>query len=109
MRIGAGTHSRIADGRCIKREQTVCSQAQIIECRQLHDEVMRMLSVIDWLAKSRFSLLKKQRIEAIGDSCRLQAEHGAESKLASPDLALRHGHKPIGGKHFVIAARIALL
>ena len=71
----------------------------------------RVLAVINRLCQALFLPAGRAADQkAIGiDGCRLQAEHGAERKLASPDLPLRHGHKPVGGKHFVIAARAALL
>src|SRR5438874_2585020 len=108
MRVSAWSHGRIADRRGIKRKQAVFSQAQVVQSGQLHDEVVGVLPVIDRLAERRLSLLEKQRIEALRYGCRFQAEHGSERKLAAPDLALRHGHKPVGGKHFVITAWAAL-
>ena len=70
---------------------------------------MGMLAIIDRLAESRLALLEKQRDRSAGHGCRLQAEHGSECELASPDLALRHGHEPVGGKNLVITARPGLL
>src|SRR6266571_2283830 len=108
MRVSAWTHGRISHRRGIKRKETVFSQPQVVQRGHLHDEVVRMLPVIDRLAESRLSLLEKQRIEALRYGCRLQAEHGSERKLAAPDLALRHGHKPVGRKNFVVATWAAL-
>src|SRR5579864_1884608 len=68
-----------------------------------------MLPVIDRLSEGRLSLLKKQRVKALRYGSRLQAEHRPERKLAASDLALGHGHKPVGGKNFVIASWAALL
>src|SRR6476661_3006128 len=109
MGIRAWPHGWIADRRSIKREQRIFSESQIVERGQFHDEVMRMLAVIDRLAERRFTLLEQKRVEALRHGCRLQTEHGPKCEFAPANLSLCHGHEPVGGKNFVITPWAALL
>src|SRR6185312_9277913 len=109
MRIRAWPHGRIANRSGVKRKQRVVPQREVVERGQFHEEIVRVLAVINRLAESRFTLLEQKWIETLGHGCRFQAEHSAECKLAVANLALRHGHEPVGGKNLVVAARAALL
>src|ERR1700749_3047879 len=84
MRIGAWPHRWISNRGCIKRKQRIVPQAQIIERSELHDEIMRVLAVIDRLAKGSFTLLEKQWIETLRHGRRFKAQHGAKRKLSVP-------------------------
>src|SRR5579864_233495 len=109
VRVGRRTDSGITHRRCIKREERMLAELNVIERRQLHKEIMRVLSVCDGAPKSGLTLLKKLRIKAMGDGGRLQTDHGAQGKLSGPQLMLRHAHDPVGGEYLVGAAWPALL
>src|SRR5438046_2515771 len=71
---------------------------------------MRMLPVDDRPSKRGLALLKEFRITPLGNSRRLEAEHGTKCQCAIlADLPLRHRHEPVSGKDFVRSARATLL
>src|SRR5579864_1308349 len=84
MSVGRGTHGGIAHGSCVEGKKRVLSEAQIVDRGQLHEEVVRMLAVIDGLAVRRLALLEKLRIALSGDGSRLQAQHGAQGDRPRP-------------------------
>src|SRR5262249_34625185 len=73
------------------------------------EEIMRVLAIVDRLAEGRLSLLKQKRVEALGHSGGLQADHGAERELGASKATVRPRHKPVGGEEFVINPRASLL
>ncbi len=75
MRISHRPERRIAHRSEIELEPGVRAQLPHIVEAEAHDEIVRMLSVHDGLAESRFAGLEQQRIAAIGDGGRLQAQH----------------------------------
>src|ERR1700748_3905303 len=84
MLIRWRAHGRVADRRCIKRKQSVFADLVVIEPGNLHEEIMRMLAVIDRIAECRFTLLKQLRIETLGDCGGVKADHGPKRKLSPP-------------------------
>ena len=99
----------IADRRSIERKRGILRQLVIVERGQFHEEVMRMLSVNNWAAVSRLSLLEQLRVAAARDRRRLQAQHGSPGQSSFAERSLRHWHEPIRGKEFVRATRACLL
>src|SRR6185312_9578656 len=81
MRVSDWAHRRIAHGRGVNREESLFADLPVVECGNFHDEVMRMLSVIDRAPKGRFTLLEKLGVETICDGRRLQAQHGTKCEL----------------------------
>src|SRR5262249_20213283 len=72
-------------------------------------DVVRVLSVNDWLAVRSFTLLEKQRVLPLGYCCRLKAEHRAQRQLSSAKRTLRHWHEPVRREELVISAGTGLL
>src|SRR5215472_6129269 len=68
-----------------------------------------MLTAHDGLAKGCLALLKKKRVAAIRDRCRLQAEHQPSCEGPRSELMLSRSHKPVRRKEFVSTPRAALL
>src|ERR1035437_472860 len=77
MRVSGRANCGIAYGRKIKAEESVLSQMDVIKTCELHEEVVRMLTVRNRNSVGRFAFLKQQRIALAGDGRRLQAEHGS--------------------------------
>jgi hypothetical protein len=50
---------RVSDRSKVERKQALASQLQIVKRGNLHDEIMGMLSVGNWLSEGRFSLLEQ--------------------------------------------------
>src|SRR5216684_1191688 len=89
----------------VERKQAFASQLQVIKRADLHDEIMWMLSVGDWLSEGCFSLLEEYRITAFCHGRRLETQHGACREKARPERTLDHAHKPVCCEEFVSAAR----
>src|SRR5581483_2746528 len=85
------------------------AQIQVVQGGELHNEIVRMLTVDNGPAKSSFSLLKQFRIVPAGHGCRFKAQHGADGKRSWTQLALCHWHKPVGREDLVRTTRAALL
>ncbi len=66
---------------------------------------MGVLAVDDGLAVGGFALLEEERVVALADGAGLEGEHGAEGEFAAvavgSEVALGHGHDPVGGEEGV--------
>src|SRR5215469_1940213 len=105
MWIGRRSDGGIAYGSEIKGEQVAFADRQIINRGQLHEKVVRMLSICNRQSISRFTLLEQQRVTFAGHSCGLKAEHRPGRKLSLTEGPRRHRHEPVGGIELVSAAR----
>src|SRR5260370_19838294 len=109
VRISRWPHSRVADRCKIEREHGFLVQLVVIECSQLHEEVVRVLAVNDWFSECGFALLEQLWITLGGNCCRLQTQHGSQGQSSTSEVSLRHGHEPVRGKELVCATRARLL
>src|SRR5579862_6262754 len=109
MWISLRANSGIANRRDIKRQQCIFGELPIIEKREFHEKVVRMLTVHDGLTERSFAELEKLRILPVRNRGRLQAEHPARSQSSWTPGALRHGHQPACSKNLIRAARAGLL
>ncbi len=75
MRVGRGPYGWTSFWSDIERVQAFVALLQVVQGRQLHEEVVGMLSVFDGLVVSRFALLEEQRVLFAGDGCRFKREH----------------------------------
>src|SRR6185437_2836465 len=73
---------RVADGREIRFEHGVIGNRPRIMKPQSHHQIVRVLPVLDRLAESSLASLKKERILAVADCCRLGAQHYVEKEVA---------------------------
>jgi hypothetical protein len=104
VRIGGGTDGGVADGSGIEAEETVLSEANVVESSDLHEEVVWMLAVDDRFAEGGLSLLEELGVLASGDRRGFKGEHGSQGKLAGTKFAHGHRHDPVGGEELVRAA-----
>src|SRR5580658_7080476 len=109
MGKGLWPQRRIAHRSRIQAHQHVRPNLTVIKCGQLHEEIVRMLTIYDWFAERCFSLLKKFWIKSSGDRCRFKAEHGAQRQLTRAIASLSHRHHPVHREELVVAPRPGLL
>src|ERR1700722_13199778 len=70
----------------VEAEQSACSQREIVERGQFHEEIVGVLAVDNGQAVGRFALLEEQGIAFAGDGRRLEAEHAAQGELADAEF-----------------------
>src|SRR5688572_485522 len=58
-------------------------QLALIDARCLHEEIVRMLPVVDGTAVARFARRKQIRIAALADGGALDAEHRSKAEKAA--------------------------
>jgi len=109
MRERDRPHRRLADGRRVQRDADAIGDRALEESGELHDEIVRVLSVVQRLALVRLSGLEEQGITLTAQRPRLGAAHRAELELARRGLPRRHEHRPVQARHVVDAARAVLL
>src|SRR5260370_36542939 len=64
VRVRHRAQGRVPDRSKIERKKAFASQLQVVKRGYLHNEIMWMLSVGDWLSERCFSLLEEYRITA---------------------------------------------
>ena len=70
-------------------------QRRVVLGRQLHDQIVRMLAVVDRLAVALLARGEQVGIAAARDGERLEAEHAAERQSPAREGPLRHAHEPV--------------
>src|SRR5208282_743658 len=96
--------------RCsVKRKQSLFPDLAVVHRRQLHKEVMGMLTIHDGKSERSFALLEQLGVASLGDCCRFEAQHRSYGKGPIPELPLSHRHEPICREQFVPATRAGLL
>ena len=78
-------------------------------CRELHEQIVRMLIVDERLSLERFADLKQLAIPFLADGQRVQAEHGVDREIGRSHLSLEHTHPPVRHPHLVASARPTLM
>src|ERR1700720_2198513 len=58
VRISKRPHGRVAHGRSVERQQSICAQFVVVERSQLHEEIVGMLTIHDGMSEGGFALLK---------------------------------------------------
>src|ERR1700722_6880077 len=110
MRISDRPERGVAHGSDINFQPDVPAELSYVMETEPHDEIVRMLPVDDGLPVGSFSSLEEQRIAAISDGGRLQAQHQIHLERAVLASAMfRRSHEPIGGIELVASARPGLL
>ena len=75
MRIGNRPERRVANRCYVQVECRVLRELARIMETERHNKIVRMLRIHQRRAVSGFARLEKQRIAAVCNGCRLQAEH----------------------------------
>src|SRR5919198_1801630 len=99
---------RLAGGGEVELDAKTRRERAFVHRGQLHPEIMRMLAVNERLALVALAALQQQRIAAVGDGCRIQAEHRSSLHPPTEDVTTRHHHRPVERAELLIAAWSAL-
>src|SRR5437867_13312619 len=78
VRIGGWSESRLTDRTAIEKQPCAFAQPKIVAACDLHEQIVRMLSINNRQSIRGFARLKEFRIPALGDSSRFKAKHGTE-------------------------------
>src|SRR6266496_4154934 len=84
----------------VGKPSAALSQSHRVLRRQLHPQIMRMLSIDERLAPESFPSLKEQRRTATRKREWLKAEHPAQLQGPFAELVKSHRHKPISRFEF---------
>src|SRR5437764_13077280 len=107
MWIGYWSERRIAHRSDVDVTNGFRGDRNCIFSSQLHEEIVRMLRIVDRKVVDRFARLKELRI-LLTHRRRLEAEHRAKHQAALAQWTIRHPHHPIRREEFVRSARAGL-
>ena len=109
VRIGGWSESRLTNRTAVDEQPCAFAQPKIVAACNLHEQIVRMLSINKRQSIRGFARLKEFRIPAVGDSSRFQAKHGTERQRVAAEITRKHRHQPINREQFVRPARPCLL
>ena len=95
VRIRSGTEGRLASGPAIELPPHCGDQGPIVFRRELHEQIVRMLSIVNGFALADLAGGKQIGVAAARNRQRLQAEHRVEAEAAAANLAHGHSHHPV--------------
>src|SRR5690242_13535900 len=75
-----------------------------VDRRQLHEEIVRVLSIMQRLAVIGLARLEQQRVASRPDGPWLGAHHAPELEATAADIATGHEHCPVDATELVVAA-----
>ena len=90
------------------REAGTASDGDPPDCRELREEIVRMLVVDERRAIERLPDLKDLTIAVLTDGGRVEAEHPGERHHAFAGASGRHAHPPVRHDELLASARTAL-
>src|SRR5690349_23926779 len=97
VREGDRAERRLAHRGEIKEESEVSRYRSIVAGRQLDEEIVRVLAVVQRGAAVGFTGLEEERVAATSHGPRLGAEHGSQLEASLAQVAARGEHAPIDG------------
>src|SRR5512147_636804 len=95
MRVRDGAERRLG---CRSTEQLPADGAderRIVPRRDLHEQIVRMLAVVNRLSTTQLAGREQVRITATANCPRLEARHATQSEAAASGAAFRHYHQPV--------------
>src|SRR5206468_13051750 len=115
VRAGVPVHERgrsqgwLAGEPAMDEERAIAAR-HAVRARELHEQVVRVLSVDERrTAVRRLTGLKEQWIALLADRTWLEREHGAKPQGAGPKGALGHPHAHVVAEDLLAAAISALV
>ena len=109
VHVGHGADRGLADGRDIRHDAYSAADRPLVHHRQLHEQVVGVLSVVQRLAPVGLPALQQQGIPGAANRQGLGARHAVQMERAAADLAHRHQHAPVDAAELVGAAGAALV
>ena len=104
-----GPECRLANGTTREREASRLRQRHSPDGRQLHEQVVRMLSVDQRMSVDRLAGLQDLAVAILSDRRRVETEHARQRQTSAGHLATRHAHPPVRHDELVAAARASLV
>src|SRR5512138_3010414 len=104
MRVRNRAQRRLS---CRSTEQLPADGAderRIVPRRDLHEQIVRMLAIVNLLSTTQLAGREQVRITATANCPRLDARHAAQSEAAASGAALRHNHQPVDASRLMIPA-----
>ena len=83
VREGHGAYRRLADRREVEREPKIPGHRPLVEGRELHEQIVRVLVIVQRDALVGLPRLHQQRVAPAADGPRLGAEHRPELELTA--------------------------
>src|SRR6185312_7765720 len=85
--------------------KTLTNRPLVLE-RQLHEQVVRVLSIVNGVAIAQLTCGEQIWIATSSDRPRLGAEHRGHAHATVSDLTTRHAHDPVDAAGLVRAAML---
>src|SRR5688572_19067605 len=95
MRKGDGTKGWLAGESCINLPGDTRRQRMFVLACELHDEVVRVLAVVDRIPLAHFAAGEQAQVAAAGNREWLQARHCAEPDASATSRPTQHEHPPV--------------
>ena len=89
------TERGLAGQRGIAMQPEPVGERPLVVDRQLHEQIVRMLPIVNGIAVTDLTGREQVRVAATRYRPRFQAEHRAHADTAAPDRAPQHAHEPI--------------
>lgn len=100
----------------VELESKCVRKLAVVQRRDLHEEIVWMLAVVEWGTVVCFAALQKKRIAVLGDCGRLEAHHGTERETAGgvhdggrAEVVAGHEHSPIDAAELLVTASASLI
>ena len=109
VHVGHRPDPRLAHRRGVDHETESLGERPLVEGRQFHEQVVRVLPVVERLPTEGLAALQQQRVALPADRERLGAHHAVQVQRAAGKLAHRHQHSPIDAPHLVVPSGATLM
>src|SRR5437773_7527921 len=103
------SQGRLAGRTARERESGTARYGHPPDRGELHEQIVRVLSIDERAAVQRLANLKDICIACFTGGRGIEAEHAVQGELRCADLASCHAHPPVRRLEFGIAARSALV
>jgi hypothetical protein len=104
-----GTDPRLAHRRRVHHQADSPGERPLVEGRELHEQVVRVLPVVERCAPEGLAALQQERIPLPADRERLGARHAVQVQRAAGELAHCHQHSPIDAPDLIVPPGAALM
>ena len=106
MRIRDGAERRLGCRSAVELKARGADERRVVLGCDLHEQIVRMLPIVDLLAATELARCEQIRITTATDRPRLEADHATQRKMAAPGTALCHPHQPVDASGLVGAALV---
>src|SRR5260221_2549095 len=100
---------RFADRSASQRDACGLADRYAPDGRQLHEQIVGMLSIDQWASIERLAGLKHLTVPLLPNGRRIQTQHACERELTARRVSSGHAHPPVRRDELVTAARASLV